>query len=244
MNRGFSLVELSISVVIIAFIVAGISAGSGLVERSKINRIIAQNQEIESAYNAFKITHNAIAGDFKYAFATFGSASCTNASVHSDVNGCNGDGNNNFSGATNREGMLFWKHLAAAGLINGQYSVIASGTWIPGANAYKGILDNSGYYVNYDSYYNITEQQNMFNLGAPVTNGDLYGAALTPLQAYSIDIKSDDGHPAKGRVLSGTAIIGASGTCINGSGFEDLTSATQYTPSNDAVACRMVYKFQ
>jgi len=243
-NGGFSLVELAVSIVIIALIVAGISGGSSLVKRAELNRIIKQNQEIETAYNTFKIAHNAIAGDYKYAYAAFGSATCTNASVHSDVDGCNGDGSNTFGGATNREGMLFWKHLALAGLISGQYTVIASGTWMPGVNAYKGVLENSGYYVNFDSYHGIIDQQNLYNFGSPVTNGDLYGAVMTPLQAYSVDSKIDDGNPVKGRVLSGTSASGATGTCINGSGSENLTNASAYTLTNESIACRMVNKFE
>ncbi len=239
-ERGFSLVELSISLIIIAAIFMGVIGGKVLTKEAELRKMISQNSQIRTGYLTFYNTFGAIPGDFKNGFSYWGSGTCTNVSVHSNTAGCNGDGGGNLNGSSSNEWLLLWRHLSFANLIPGDFSVWTSGTKILGTHVPQGVRANSGYYSAYDSYYGIVPTQDMFIFGASVSGNDPYGAVLAAPEAYSIDQKVDDGHPIQGRVISGTSPSGATGTCINGSGFENLTGATAYTLSNGAISCRVI----
>ncbi|PIR39391.1 MAG: hypothetical protein COV35_02425 [Alphaproteobacteria bacterium CG11_big_fil_rev_8_21_14_0_20_39_49] len=66
-EKGFTLIELSIVIVIIGLIVAGVIGGQALVEQAKIRSQISEFQKYSVAYNTFKIEYNAILGDFNRA---------------------------------------------------------------------------------------------------------------------------------------------------------------------------------
>jgi hypothetical protein len=225
-------------------LVAGVTAGVGIIKQAELSRIISKNSEFMVQYRTFKTTYGAVPGDFSAAFSLFGSATCANTSIHADVLGCNGDGNENLGGATGQEGQLLWKHLALSGLLPGNFTVVAAGaTRVIGVNVPEGNVTGSGYYAAYDSYYGVVGTQDMFILGSTVANNDPYGAILKPSDAKVIDVKSDDGFPITGKVFSGTSPVGATGTCVNGSGSENLTNATEYVFSNTAIACRMIFLY-
>ena len=52
--QGFTLVELSIVIIIIGFLIAGISAGNSLIKQAEISRAINDLQSIKMAVGQFK----------------------------------------------------------------------------------------------------------------------------------------------------------------------------------------------
>ncbi|MFI4984234.1 MAG: type II secretion system protein, partial [Rickettsiales bacterium] len=62
-SRGFTLVELSIVIVIIGFLVAGIAAGANMVKQAEIRSVITDLQSYQTAYNNFVAKYNAVPGD-------------------------------------------------------------------------------------------------------------------------------------------------------------------------------------
>ncbi len=232
--QGFTLVELSIVIIIIGLIIAGVTAGKSLVRQAQLNRIITDVANFRVAYNAFKLQYNTVPGDLPNAYSYWSNAwaTCTNTDANTGAHdGCNGNGNRHLEFAN--EGTLIWKHMQLAGLIQGQYT---------GLNPATGPLSQSVYYAIYDSYYAITNTRDMFSFGL---NGGAWwsGAILTPSEAFSIDKKSDDGDPIRGKTFSGTSVHNPIGTCINGSSSENLTNATAYSLSNTDIACRMLFLF-
>ena len=144
------------------------------------------------------------------------------------------------------EGDLFWKHLNLAGLLAGNYSGthnLTTGERVIGTDVPASAFPNSGYYATYDTYFNIVALQDQIILGSHINDNTPYGAAIIPRDAKAIDLKLDDGFPVTGKILAGTGFVNATGTCSNGTGFENLTGATEYSLSNDQVACRIVYLF-
>jgi len=89
MKKGFTLVELSIVIVIIGFLVAGISAGSQLVEQAKLRTFITDIEGWKSDYDEFKYIYNAVPGDFYNASAYWSNCAVGGAG---NIN-CNGNGN-------------------------------------------------------------------------------------------------------------------------------------------------------
>ena len=62
-RMGFTLIELSIVLVIICLIIGGILVGRDLIEASKIRATVSQYEKFGSAVNAFRLKYNGIPGD-------------------------------------------------------------------------------------------------------------------------------------------------------------------------------------
>jgi prepilin-type N-terminal cleavage/methylation domain-containing protein len=120
-NRGFSLIELAVSVIIIGLLVGGIAGGSKLLTQAELRGMISQMDQYKADYNAFKLEYNAVAGDMKDASVFF--ANC--AIGGSGNNKCDGNGDgfitfnmaNFFDGANRGDELVkFFRHLNLSGI--------------------------------------------------------------------------------------------------------------------------------
>ena len=114
-KNGFTLVELSIVIVIIGLIVAGVVGGQTLVKQAKIKAQVTDLSKYDLAYNAFKLEYDAIPGDF------------IDAPSHwPGVPAGDGDGRITHDPDAphdiTRENIKFFQHLSEAELIQGDYS--------------------------------------------------------------------------------------------------------------------------
>ena len=112
-NKGFSLIELSLAIVIIALLVASISQVSGLIKQAEINGLIIEAEKMRVQYQTFVNEFNALPGDFDRASLFF--SNCAQTPLN-----CNGDGDRNivWAGNTNDESYKAMLHMNRAGLIN------------------------------------------------------------------------------------------------------------------------------
>lgn len=128
--QGFTLIELSIVLVIIGLVVGGILVGRHMVESAQERAQIAQIQKYHQAVNTFKGKYGALPGDMAVSTAAqngFITANCTGGTGHRDGNGfldganfgC-GTGNGQCTGQFQGETGLFWVDLSTAGLIDFQ----------------------------------------------------------------------------------------------------------------------------
>lgn len=116
-NKGFTLLELAIVIVIIGLIVAGISAGQSLVSAAKARSVISESEQYKLAFNNFRLQygHNSFPGDFDQANSYW--PGCGVGAAEAD---CNGDGDSlisRSSTADDSEQLRAWQHLSLAGLI-------------------------------------------------------------------------------------------------------------------------------
>lgn len=210
--RGFSLVELSIVMVIIGLIIGGIVAGQSMIRASEVTGVTTEVAQFTSAVQNFKTKFSALPGDMRNATSYWGTATTcpgTQASPKIDKRTCNGDGDGDV-GSTERH--LFWHHLSAADLIAGKFTGVqsASGSIFfikAGVNIPESKLTAGSYgmYTTSNSlsvnYYNEDRSRHALQLATHNNSG--IGSAtpvLTPKESRSIDNKMDDGLPAYGKV--------------------------------------------
>ena len=97
-NKGFTLVELAIVLVIVGLLVGGVIKGQELIKEAKIRSAVARIGDFNSGLNTFRAKYKAIPGDIKSADA-FGinrpkGASATSSNhITSDTGTTNDDGN-------------------------------------------------------------------------------------------------------------------------------------------------------
>lgn len=263
---GFSLVELSIVLVILGLLVGGVLAGQSLIRAAELRSLSTDMTRFNTATQTFRDKYFAIPGDMANATQFWGAqdagdglgTDCTNVSS-SGILTCNGDGNGTVCATNGQcyESHRFWQHLANAGLIEGSFTGIARNTTnqsgsTAGVNAPLMRMANitaqpreigvvSGFADLYDGNYN-----GSFYVGKPAcATCNPNGAFLKTEEAWNIDTKIDDGKPALGRLRTykfgnATAWAADSANCADSA----TPASAQYNLSLSDINCGLVFIFQ
>jgi len=124
-TRGFTLLEITIVLVVVSLIAAGIIAARSIIRTSQIQAIMGEYQAYASAVKNFKSKYRALPGDFAGATAVWGevSASCK-VGAATGTKTCNGDGDGHIEADStpNYEHIAAWRHLGLSGFINQNFS--------------------------------------------------------------------------------------------------------------------------
>jgi prepilin-type N-terminal cleavage/methylation domain-containing protein len=212
-KQAFSLVELSIVLVILGLLTGGVLSGRSLVRASELRALTTDLQRYQAATNAFKDKYFAIPGDMGNATSFWGSlggtgsdATCQ-AIAATGTATCNGNSDGSLYNAIGSAGgsssptpeiYRFWQHLANAGLIKGQYTGYNAGLLsstetsfrVPGSNLPSTSLGGSTWFM-------------------AGTGGELLNPITTPDPTYAGSVKWFSGNYGNNFYVNATSASSA-----------------------------------
>lgn len=181
-QRGFSLFEAAILIVIAGLLLQAVIYGQGLIESSRVQALIAQQGAVTAAVLAFRDRFRAWPGDYGNAQHAIdcGGSSCAGG----DDNGLvESDGRN--------EDVIAWTQLSASGLLNHHFRLESPTTSTPSpANTPRNLF---GGYLHFatDALWG-TSANAMRRPNAKAGN-------QIPVEVLAeVDRRIDDGQPARG----------------------------------------------
>jgi len=267
-HSGFSLVELSIVLVILGLLTGGILAGQSLIRAAELRSVSADSNRYRAAVYAFRDKYFALPGDMPNAVKFWGAQAggttdgydSTCAALTTPATGtatCNGNGDGSIGSAIsnttiwcqrNFERFRLWQHLANAGLVEGTYSGVydpasTSMTYpcraaIIRQNVPASRISNAGF--NIIEWMEPLSTTNMYNW-------ILFGAhafnGTSQLELFGSALKAEeawnmDTKLDDGMPYTGTTRSGSSGTSCVTAAAADATYALNAT----TVACSLLSK--
>ena len=195
-QRGLTLIELSIVLVIIGLLAGGVLAGRELIRVAETRRFMSDLDRFRAATYAFRNKYNCLPGDCVNATQFFRS---TDSNGNTVKNG-NGDGVIGSGGAYFYEAYGIWHHLSLAGLIPGSYTGDYTGGINPGVNTPKSSLFGNTVGLTVYAYWPSTDgplgTKGAFNVG--MAGNTMSTAIWDQTDIRPLDEKFDDGMPYTG----------------------------------------------
>jgi prepilin-type N-terminal cleavage/methylation domain-containing protein len=217
-QRGFTLIEIAIVLVIIGLLLGGVVKGQELISSARVRNMISQQDGIKAAFFGFQDRYRALPGDYAAA----------DTSINCGATPCfNGDGNGLIeaaaTGSVAHEEILAWNHLTAAGFLNGSYAM---------ANASVAAPDESNTPKNpYIMYMQLVYDANWGASGNTLNKNNIKTGSLLPVELTAeIDRKIDDGNPYTGTFQFSGYAPGSTApdptTCTTGSNWNISSGET------------------
>lgn len=207
-QKGFTLVEIAIVLIIIGLLLGGVLKGQELVDNARIKNAVVSMNAISTAYNGYIDRFHRLPGDDNTA--------STRGGIWTTVTNGNGNGIINITAAQvfggTGESNAFWQQVKAAGFITG--SVTATGITALPTNPFNGLIG--------------------VGIGVtPTTGTAVLSVCLSQIPgkaARAIDTQLDDGLPNSGTILATTGAVNAN--------TAPGTAATTYSDASVYTVCQ------
>ena len=217
-QSGFTLVEMSMVLVIIGLVIGGVLVGQDLISAAEVRSQISQIEKYKTVANVFKGKYDYLPGDIPEPYASqFGFIPAMYTTVHGDGNGLV----ETYNGSGVAEMNFFFADLSTAGLIpekvthptnvSGYYNSIFEVFPEAKIGSKNYITPLSGGVFNNSSFTPIgttgvvgKDGQNYLtiNYSGFFAWNDPLNPMLTVADAHNIDKKTDDGLPQSGNVIA------------------------------------------
>lgn len=206
--NGFTLLELSIVLAILALAMGGVMVGSNMIRAAKLRSIVSEQEAYTQSFRAFKDRYSFYPGDLPNATGLWGAldsnhSTCTTTpAVYGRTDTCNGNGDGmiggigagSYSTTPSQVYEMFraWQHLVNAELMVGAFTGIAH--------------DSSGVSAYEDAPLRVAESAAVFGKNAPKSafRGDTGWNVTSTWGLYNTC------NDSTGKGLNGTALVFAS----------------------------------
>jgi prepilin-type N-terminal cleavage/methylation domain-containing protein len=252
-TAAFTLIELSIVLVIIGLIVGGIVAGQQLIYAARIRRVGVELQQFQTAVTTFRLKYDCLPGDCANATAFWGvdSNGCPTGGGTTGV--CNGNGDGTINGwwlNGTIESQYAWKQLTLSGLVAGSYPGTSIASVTPGVNVPSSSYNPSIGYNLFSipptglggSLGPLPHSVVLIQIGESPPGGSdfLNGAGFTAPDAQALDTKFDDGIHSSGQIWGtnpdNAGSANSNTQCLTAAPF----ASAGYSTSN-ATGCEMFF---
>ncbi|MBF0267611.1 MAG: prepilin-type N-terminal cleavage/methylation domain-containing protein [Alphaproteobacteria bacterium] len=236
-EEGFTLIEMSIVLVIIGLLIGGVLKGQELIDSTRLKAVVTQWDAIKAATNGFQDRYNAMPGDYNAANTTIRATGVQDGNGDGTIGAAAAAGATFGANAIAGENLNAWAHLAAANLVSGVSLNSAANTAQAAASGgiMPGRIANTFYTIIQGTDVADTSIWARFQLG---TAGAMTGDPLTPRQAAEIERKYDDSAPTTGSIHGAVAGTGTTaGTCF-------VAASNTYNALSTAKACSLLMALQ
>jgi prepilin-type N-terminal cleavage/methylation domain-containing protein len=202
-EKGFTLVELAVVMIIIGLLIGGILKGQELIANAQIAASVAEFKGVDAAASTFRDSYNALPGDITNPATRLPNCAAAPCSTV-------GDGDNTLEttpvvAAAANEAQRFWVHLNAADLLGGVdgTATLAFGQGLPSASVGGGMV--MGTHPGGAALGLNAQARNgtyiSLRPSVAAANNAAGAGVISPSQAGRIDRKMDDGSPTTGSVF-------------------------------------------
>lgn len=243
-NQGFTLIELSVVLIVISLIVSGAVAGQSIINSAKIRSIISDYKKVSTAVNTFKLQYNALPGDF-------------NKAVEYGIG--NNDGIKDRKISPNRvESIYFWEQLSKSNLFPGNFTGAAGsptlqiGVNIPKASYGNDVAMHVGYIQqdgpglnginsSRDDLFGEIDNFNFLTFALRTNDTVFSNPFLNVTDTQAIDTKMDDGLADAGIMYAANRANSNSNNarCVNNRVRND--GGASYDMDQEGENCRIIF---
>lgn len=253
-KSGFSLIELSIVLIIIGLLIAGITGGASLIKSSELRSIMGEARGYAVSVNSFFTQYDMYPGDADQKVGTFSPQ--------------NGDRDNQIEFWSNAstiisEGLDAWYDLKDIGAIDlalettpalvntGTSPAVAFASKVPNTSFPGSKIKGAGWVFDYNasSTHNVVVLTGTTGALASAS-ANLYdfatnnraSAVLSPPDAFSIDAKIDDGISNSGNVRASIPSSAAGNECANTSTATPAVTPAYTIATGSKKTCALTFR--
>lgn len=226
-QKGFTLVEIAIVLVIIGLLLGGILKGQELINSARVRNLADQNSGIQAAYYGFIDRYRQVPGDWLFTNASQAIGVAVN--LPTAVAGVTGNGQLD---NTTMEAAAVWEQLAKSQFLGGGFTPATADP----ADAATYVANRVGPLNAFNGSLILT--RNAGYTGAASIRLNLHMGQNVPVAiARELDVKVDDGLPNTGVLrLSDNALAAGGGVVFDTEFAPQFASCTTSNAAADAVA--------